>query len=671
MLFSERPKLISVFVCLALMYASGCGLLDRDQEAGPPEAEREALREEQQARQAEAMRRLSSDDRRVRERAALELLSMGDERSLSVIKEVLSGPADPEAKVDILHAISFRADRRCFDIALKALRDPDQRVNEAAAAALANFTRPGEIESIIEYAQSPELDEQDRELIFRTMGDGLFVVATPILVEGLKSEHAATREAAWQSLRRIWDRDLPPSPEPWLEWWELNLHRSREEILEERLKAAEINLNAVRQRMRELERGLTEFSELAMSDRHKSPLAMVEALRGENLRVREYAAFTLSRMSRDELKELDLDDRDIYTALRDALLQGTQKVAVYIAGIIERLDGAFREELILDALQIQAAEPVKAAISAVRDNPAPAVVNSLEELLRHHDAGVREAAANALGKSTQESTVAALRNALKDEKDNVRWFAIESLRKLNATRALPDLTELLEKDPSPTVRNIAAMTLGQFSQPAAFPALRRALQDENRLVREQAAKALAALAAGSPERTLSIGEALVESGFLTDAKRVMDHAAEKAADDETTEILPQIDSLKMKIADGLVRQERYADAAALYSQLLEIPEHAEEARHKLLDAYIASGNYEKLLENYAQRLQTDDPALLNRTLEDGVLTAERLNELGQKETASILTAMLTNAAGEIDPPPDNLLERLESLKENDEPGEDR
>ncbi len=644
-------------------YLAGCGIQQRRPDAEMPVSESEEFRQQQLARRAEALRRLSSADRQVRERAAIELLSMGDEGSLNAITEKLAGPTDPEIKVDILNAISFRADRRCFDSVLRALSDPHVRVREAAAAALANFSKPDEIRAIIEYAESPELSNRDRERIYMTMGDGIFVSATPVLIEGLKSENAEVREAAWQSLRRIWDRNLSPSPQPWIELWEINRLRSREEILEERLRAAEADLGAVRQRIRDLERELNEFSEIAMSDRRRSPRALTESLAADNPRIMEYAAYTLSNLSREDLKDLDLDDRDIYINLRNAVREGSPRVAAYIAGLIEKLEGAYRDELILDAFQHPSADAVAAAIAAVREQPVEAVVNGLEELLRHPSAKVRETAANALSRSTAESTVAALRSALKDEEANVRWFAVESLRKLNATRAVPDLAELLEGDPSPLVREIAATTLGQMLQPAAFPSLRRALQDESRRVREQAARALTALAVNNPERILSVGEALIGDGFLTEAKRLMENASENPEYSDSAEVIGQIRSLRIKLADGFREQENYSEAAGLYAGLLQSPDHMSEARRKLILCYIAAGDYARLLDDYRQWLQTDNIPLRVELLEEGVAVLENLHGSGVREETSMLADILESSAGSIDPLPEELLERIRSFKE--------
>ncbi len=621
----------------------------------------ERLSHGQLARRAEVLRLLSSDDRQVRERSAIELLSMGDGESWRAIKDKITGPAAPEVKVDILNAIAFRGDRRAFNIVLKALGAPHREVREAAAKALENYTRPEEIETIIKYATSRDLTARELKLIYRTMGESIFVKATPVLIGGLESDNEEIKETAWESLRLIWDRNLPPSPEPWLRLWELNQNRSRSDILEERLKAAELSLNALRQRKRDMQSELEEFSRLAMSEERKNPQALLDALAGSNPRVVEYAAFTLRGMSEEDLEELNLDERSVYESLRSVLRDSRAPVDVYIAELIAKLRGTHRKDLILDAFQLPSPEVLTAAVSAVRDEPSPEIVGNLELLLQHANPKVREAAANALSRSDEESTVAALRNALNDEEANVRWFAVESLRKLGATSAMPELVELLREDSSSLVREISASTLGDFAQPAAFPPLRRALEDDNRRVREQVVRALIALAEEHPDSTLAIGEALVEKGFTEGVENILKSASEEADEDESPELLAQVLKLKMKLADELLRQEAYSRAAGQYQALLEVPEYASEARGKLISSYLKSERGDRLLDDYQKWLETEESDLREELIRESVSVLEMLVNADMKETAASLADIIKNAAEESDPALEDVLEEIDEL----------
>ncbi len=626
--------------------------------------ENEVLRRDQLARRSELLRLLFSDNRQARQRAALELLAMGDERSLQVVEDALAGPADSEVKGDILHAISFRGDRRCFELVLKSIQSPHEKVREAAAAALANYSRAEEIDAIIEYASSAELEGAQLKLIYRTMGEGIFVRATPLLIKGLESDSTEIKEAALESLRLIWDRNLPASRQAWGRLWEDNRHRSRSEIIEERLKVAESGLKAVRGRLADMERELEEFAGIVMSEEPQRPAALVEALSGYNTRVAEYAAFRLNRMPEERLQDLNLDDRSLYENLREAIRGGSAPVDVYIAGIVGKLQGKHREDLLLDALNSDSAEVLRATIPAVRESPRPVVVSSLESLLQHANSGVREAAANALSRSGEESSIAALKSALKDEEANVRWFAVESLRKLEASSTVPVLVELLENDPSPLVREISASTLGEFGQPAAFPALRRALEDDNRRVRNQVARALAVLAEKNPGRILAIGEALLGHGLTENVKNVVEKGKEKAQATESAEIIEQVRTLKRKLAEKFLELERYSDAAELYSKLLEEsgPEEsklAAELRGELSKAYILAEMGEKLVDDYRQWLDTEDEGRRTELIREALPILKDLHSAEMYAVSSALAEALKTAAGSIKPSPEELIEEIE------------
>ncbi len=617
----------------------------------------------QMARRAEVLRMLSADDRQIRERAAIELLSMGDKHSLDVLKEKLTGPADPEIKVDIINAIAFRADRRCFDYVLNALSDPHSQVRTAAADALSNFSKPHEIEAVIEYIEAADLAADDLQAIYETFGKGLFVKATPILIDGLDNENASVKETAWESLRKIWDRDLPPSVEEWKEFWHINRHRSRAEILEERLRATQVSLNALRHRVRDVERELGELAALAMSDKRRNAKDLFGYLDSDKTRVMEFAAFSVSNMSKDDLSEINLDNRELYIKLRNIFRSSDTEIVKYIARILDKLEGRHRNDLLIEALdQQQPAAVIRDAISAIKEPPSEKIVGKLEELIRHSTPRVREAAANALSKSTKESSIAALRNALKDDEANVRWFAVESLRKQDAKSALPDIIELLQNDPSPLVREICATTLAQFVQPASFPALRQALQDESRRVRDQALRALTALAKSNPDRTLTIGKALIENSFFDEAISIIDFAIEESEVYENgEELLKQATELKFLLADKLFTVKKFSRAKEVYSELVSLDEYAELSRKKIISVHIALEEYDKIIDQFADWFEDeiDDDIIL---LQEGLDCVRKLIEAEIETVAIELAEFLNSVAMDRELETDEIDSVLKKLK---------
>ncbi len=664
-----NSDILKVFFSTLLFFFTGLGIGCQSSGSlisfvpGAADVPGEELDQAQMARRAEGLRMLSSGDSEVRERAAIELLSMGDKRSLQAIENKLKGSTQPEIKVDILRAIAFRTDRRCFDFILEALTAPHPEVREAAAKALANFSRPEEIEAVKRYATSPERSSQDLKMIYETMGAGIFVDATPLLIEGLRAEEEEIRLTAWESLRSIWDRNISPSPEKWEELWAINKHRKRDEILEERLRASEITLSSLRRELRDMEVEFEEFSAFVMSEKHNNPKELLAALAGNNKKLIEYAAFALNEISSDKLKELSLDDRDTYLKLRNSLRGNSSKVTQNIAELLPKLEGEHLDDLLLEALHLEDSPHIlNAAIKAIKETPQEKIVSKLEELLFHFNPKVRENAANVLGRSTKESSVAALRNALKDEEANVRWFAVESLRKMEAVEAVQDLTELLEEDPSPLVREIAATTLAQFAQPASFSSLRRALADESRRVREQAAKALIILAQNNPERTSTIGEELVKNELWDHSKDLLELAQNMSEEMEAPEELKeQIINLRLTLADGLSKHGDHSQAAEIYLKLLrDNGEFQTEARQKLITSYIETADTESLKSVFKQWLETEDESDLQYLMEKGIATVKKLQDNDMNEEAAELTGILTNRAQEASMP-DDLLDKLKSF----------
>lgn len=129
------------------------------------------------------------------------------------------------------------------------------------------------------------------------------------------------------------------------------------------------------------------------------------------------------------------------------------------------------------------------AAQALAAYPDPAAVPTLAEVvLRDHDARVREAAVGALASAGGSLAEAAIRRALMDQSEDVRWAAERALRKLPPSPpiGLPGL-----RDPDPSVRAMAARTLGLRRDAGAVPELVRILGgDPDASVREAAAWAL-------------------------------------------------------------------------------------------------------------------------------------------------------------------------------------
>jgi HEAT repeat protein len=146
------------------------------------------------------------------------------------------------------------------------------------------------------------------------------------------------------------------------------------------------------------------------------------------------------------------------------------------------------------------------ALGATHD---PRAVPKLLELSRSEDPGLRKAAAHALGALPGDEARDALRTAVKDPVDDVRWNAALALARRRAPEAAPVLLEMMDRrtlerlpmtdeQREDTIRQ-AASAAALVSAPELRPALERLRDaDPSLKVRDAAREALHGPAASSP-----------------------------------------------------------------------------------------------------------------------------------------------------------------------------
>ena len=194
------------------------------------------------------------------------------------------------------------------------------------------------------------------------------------------------------------------------------------------------------------------------------------------------------------------------------------------------------------------AEPKAHAKTPVaQDTVKSARVTALIGALKDSDAGVRAAAAHALGNLEHKGAATPLAEAMRDADPQVRQAATFALAELEDARAVPGLERLLT-DADADVRQEAASKLGEFDLTEAPQALLAALKDPNADVRHQAAhtageigdaRAVPGLKALLADPNKDVREAAVEAlheigdpaalQALIDALKSSDPAVRKAA----------------------------------------------------------------------------------------------------------------------------------------------
>lgn len=153
------------------------------------------------------------------------------------------------------------------------------------------------------------------------------------------------------------------------------------------------------------------------------------------------------------------------------------------------------DELVAEAAADPSAVPTPPTRVPAGQGGDESTVSALSEALRDPVASVRQAAAEALGRTRDSVAVRALMDVLRaDESAAVRRAAAWSLGEIADAMAIPALADALLRDRDIEVRRNAASALGHIDDQRATSALTRALeQDADANVRMRAAEALSTI----------------------------------------------------------------------------------------------------------------------------------------------------------------------------------
>ena len=160
------------------------------------------------------------------------------------------------------------------------------------------------------------------------------------------------------------------------------------------------------------------------------------------------------------------------------------QVIITLCGITANLDAALRTIMAIDPYLVAMCVASGATITPIMRRT---LIGKLQYALRHPEANVRMAAAEALGQ-IGDAAVPGLLDTLYDPNPDVRATVAEALGQIGDA-AVPGLLDTL-RDPSPDVRMAAAEALGQIGDVKAVPGLLDTLRDPDPDVRTTVAKAL-------------------------------------------------------------------------------------------------------------------------------------------------------------------------------------
>jgi Zn-dependent protease with chaperone function len=176
-------------------------------------------------------------------------------------------------------------------------------------------------------------------------------------------------------------------------------------------------------------------------------------------------------------------------ALIAALKDSDAGVRAAAAEALGNLEHQSAATPLTDAMRDPDPQVRRAATLALADLEDPRAVPGLERLLTDTDADVRQEAASKLGEFDLTEAPQALLAALKDPNADVRHQAAHTAGEIGDARAVPGLKALLA-DPNKEVREAAVEALHEIGDPAALQALIDALKSSDPAVRKAAAAAL-------------------------------------------------------------------------------------------------------------------------------------------------------------------------------------
>ncbi len=196
-----------------------------------------------------------------------------------------------------------------------------------------------------------------------------------------------------------------------------------------------------------------------------------------------------------------LGDRSVAPVLLRAFPDTSVDVSEAIAVAVIRLDLGALAGLIEPLVDSPDVESKLALIRTLRRSRISEAVPVLQRLLGDHIPAVRAAAIEALERvgrsgSERELAASAVNRGLRDPDDVVRASAIDAWGKVEGQQPGGDLVRLLEHDPSPLVRERAALAIGRLLVPEGEGALIAAC----RRAEPANVRAAAALAAGVFDR---------------------------------------------------------------------------------------------------------------------------------------------------------------------------
>ena len=392
---------------------------------------------------------LNDSDWHVRATAIMSLSSVvgnHKERVAQVIEPIAARLQDDQyalVRDRAADALARRDNEKTIAALVQAIVSENREARFHAHEAIIRSKAVSALPGLSKYVHSPNRDV--REKIIRIFGEIGGKDQVPFITDALNDPNPVVRLAAIEALRKVQGEGLV-------------------EALGARCNDADANVRAMAARA------------LGNLGDRKAVPKLVELLRDPNGFVRGAAAEALGQVG----------DRSATTALIQVLTgekrepnTGSEQEGI----VIGTQSGALPE-----IAKVKLVEEKIIAAKALGDIHDPAAVDSLiERGLKAEDPGLRAESAVSLGKIGEPRAVRPLEAAVRPYYESAPEV---SQGVTIATGPIDERVRLLKEKES-RVRASVAWALGQLADPSAHETLKRALNDDNSLVRDAAAEALA------------------------------------------------------------------------------------------------------------------------------------------------------------------------------------
>jgi HEAT repeat protein len=282
-----------------------------------------------------------------------------------------------------------------------------------------------------------------------------------------------------------------------------------------------------------------------------------DALGSDSAAVRRRAAEFLGEVSEEE------DQATVDALLRAATKDDDDEVRAAAVDALDELGQAALEQLLSELTGTGGSEA------------AWVTAQKFARALKADRPELRMAAANALGRLDDPSSVQHLVGALDDEDPRVRLRACQACGTFADPRSVPALTTRLTEDGDPRVRRAAANALGNVGTDQALSPLLDLLDDGDEPLRRIAAGALGK--ASTPEPVEPLARALGDESAVV----------RNAAVYSVIELLSNVPTEQSHaVRDRVVSELKSADDATVVEPLVEILTDGQQSRQRRNAAWI-------------------------------------------------------------------------------------